>query len=130
MTISLFTGQLARRTALRKRQQHFLSVLVDCCGPRTGAIEASGVPLGTVLRWQSDPWFAVRYAEIRETLSRDATALRANLMAKGVAMALGDYQGLAKPGGLRKMLAALDGAAVRAEASAELEAQIRELLYG
>ena len=60
-------------------------------------MEASDIPLGTVLRWQSDPWFAVKYAEIRETLTRDAEALRASLMATATRMALGEYRGLLKP---------------------------------
>jgi hypothetical protein len=125
-----FIGQSARHTALRARQQAFLRVLVDCSGSRVRAVEASGIPLGTVLRWQSDPWFSERYEEIRETLSGDAEALRANLTQAAIAMALGDYRGRLKPRGVRRILDGLDDAESRRASGAELLAQIRELLEG
>jgi len=83
-----------------------------------------------VLRWQSDPWFAERYAEIRETLARDAEALRASLMAKSVAMALGGYRGLVRPTAARRIIDGLEEASHRLASSAELDAQIRELVEG
>jgi hypothetical protein len=128
MTKARHIGQLDRRTALRKRQQAFLRALVECSGSRVRAVEASGIPLGTVLRWQSDPWFAERYEEIRSMLASDAQALRADLMEKCIATALGEYRGLAKPAALRRILDGLDAAEDRLASSAELDAQIRELL--
>jgi hypothetical protein len=137
VTRNRFIGSRDRHTALRHRQQAFLSVLVDCCGSRVRAVEKSGIPRGTVLRWQSDPWFAERYREIRGTLSRDAQALRESLLSKALAMAFGERDGLLTLGGVCRIVDALDQVPRRAKlhrqpaplpSLAESEARIRELL--
>lgn len=139
MTYSRHVGQLSRRSALRKRQQAFLRDLVEWSGSRIRAVEASGTPLGTVLRWQaSDPWFTTRYEEIRETLCGDAQALRDSLEAKALALALGGREGLLRPAAVRRLVDALDAKppARRAKVSEEpgpllsiedYDAQIREM---
>lgn len=138
MTRSRFVGQSAKLLALRKRQQAFLQVLVDCNGSRLQAVAVSGTPLGTVARWQSDPWFSERYTDIRESLVRDARALRESLVAKVLAMALGEREGLLKPAAARRIVDKLDEAArlktdeqpSEVLSVEECDAEIRRLLRG
>lgn len=135
MTKCRYVGQLARHTALRKRQQGFLTVLADCSGSRVRAVEKSGIPLGTVLRWQSDEWFRERYSEVREALARDEEALRDTLTETAIRMALGRYTGLLKPAGVRRILDGRDEQRTPKEEQpaesltrAELDARIQALL--
>lgn len=116
--------------ALRKRQQEFLRFLVDSGGSRIRAVENSGVPLGTVLRWQSDPWYHERYREIRQNLAEGDEALRDSLTAASFGIALGTYDGLMKSVGVRRGLEAFDNREAEKTRHEDLEAQIRELLDG
>lgn len=142
VTKNRFVGQLSRQTALRKRQQGFLRVLADCGGSRIQAVEASGIPLGTVQRWQSDPWFRIQYDEIRNTLAHGQQALRESLEAASNAIIFGKPRGVLTGAAIQRIVERLDEAprpARRAkrdrqpgalQSLEELDAEIRRLLRG
>jgi hypothetical protein len=95
-------------------------------------VEKTSIPLGTVLRWNSDPWFREQYQEVREALTDNDKRLRESLEATSIAMALGRYTGLLKPKTVRTIVDGLEqrqaNAARDAAEHAELDRQIAALL--